>query len=133
MPTEAPPDIRQNPILHKIWQNVYFKNMNQIILVTGLPRTGKSELCLYLAWALDRGRTFSPTGKKIWSRRFSVDHIRWKLPEFIEMVNDPKHKTVGRALIWEEAGTEEGANARLFFSTNNLTASSLFQILGYSS
>lgn len=126
MPKEAPPDIRKNPVLNRIWNNVYLKNMNQIILVTGLPRTGKSELCLYLAWALDRGARATD-----WHRRFSIDHIRWKLPEFIEMINDPKHKIAGRALIWEEAGTEEGANARLFFSVNNLTASSLFQILGY--
>ncbi|MCK5504467.1 MAG: hypothetical protein KAJ10_04865, partial [Thermodesulfovibrionia bacterium] len=48
---------------------------------------------------------------------------------YIEIVKN--NNKAGACLIWEEAGTQEGANARKFFSDANISASSLFQTLGF--
>lgn len=119
-----PPEIKASPVLRELWKMVYKKKMNLIILVNGLPRTGKSELCLALAYFLDRGSVEAG-----FPYRFDVENIRWKYGEFLSLVKNKNE--IGTCLIWEEAGTIEGTNARKFFSENNISASSLFQTLGY--
>lgn len=115
MTKRIPPKIKKYPILKEIWVNVFRRRMNQIILVNGLPRTGKSELCLWLGYMLDPN--------------FSMDNIAFTYRDFLTKIKESKK--VGDVLIWEEAGTIEGANARKFFSESNVSASSLFQSLGW--
>lgn len=116
-----PPDLKSNPIWSQIWSNVYFYNMNQIFLVVGLPRTGKSELCLDCGWVLERNYKYEHT--------FTVNNL---FPTLKEMVNATMSKNRrGECLVWEEAGTIKGATAREFKQRKNIISNSLFQILGW--
>jgi hypothetical protein len=107
----------ENIVIGQIWKKVHKDKMNQIILVDGLPRTGKSELCCRLAEMLD------PT--------FTVDKIAWKYADFLELIKESKSKG-HEVFVWDEAGIADwGANARQFWSEGNLSASTLFQTMGF--
>lgn len=116
MTEKIPPLIKGDMVLRQIYTNVYRRKMNQIILVNGLPRTGKSELCLKVAEALDP--------------QFTVDNIAWKYKDLLKLEKDSNR--TGEVLMWDEAGIAEwGANARQFWSEGNLSASTLFQTMGF--
>jgi len=101
----------------QIWERVHIGKMNQIILVDGMPRTGKSELCLKLAETLD------PT--------FTVDRIAWKSKNFLKLTSEAESKG-HQVTMWDEAGIADwGANARQFWSEGNMSASTLFQTMGF--
>lgn len=119
---KIPKDIKGNPIFSKIWNNVYKRNMNQIIIVVGLPRTGKSITSEYCAYQLDR----DGEGKHLFNPKTNVAGTFEALLELTESRNRR-----GEVFIWEEAGTIMGANSRRFYTDANILASSLFQILGW--
>ncbi|MFH1255767.1 MAG: hypothetical protein V1494_00605 [Candidatus Diapherotrites archaeon] len=106
-----------SPFLSDVWRQVHRNKGSQIILVNGLPRTGKSELCLVFAHALDPN--------------FSVqNNVAFNKLQFLQLVR--KNNYVGAVNIWEEAGLMEyGASAREFWSADNRRMSSLFQSMGF--
>jgi hypothetical protein len=106
-----------NAVLEQIWKKVHIDKMNQIILIDGLPRTGKSELGLYVGEQLD------PT--------FTIDRVAWKYADFLQMIMESKSKG-HQVFMWDEAGIADwGANARQFWSEGNMSASTLFQTMGF--
>lgn len=116
MTAPLPRHIAKDPVLKHIYQEVWVNKMNQIILVNGLPRTGKSELCLRLGEALDP--------------KFSVKNIVWKYKDLLNKIKDSKR--IGEVIMWDEAGIAEwGINARTFWSEGNISASTLFQTMGF--
>lgn len=116
MTAPIPEHIAKDPVLKHIYTNVWVNKMNQIILVNGLPRTGKSELCLKLGEALDP--------------QFSVKNIVWKYNDLLNRIKDSKR--IGEVILWDEAGIAEwGINARTFWSEGNISASTLFQTMGF--
>jgi len=121
----CPPDIADNVILRMIWNAPHENKMNQIIVTNGLPRTGKSELNIDLAWALYRGTT------KDFEHKFDpAKHCKFTKLDFQRSIRN--YRDVGACLDWEEAGIAElGANAREFWSQSNRAISTLFQIMGF--
>lgn len=121
---EIPPDIRGNIILSPIWRAVH-SGGNRIVLINGLPRTGKSELAINMAYHLFRGP--GPEFKHL----FEVGkHCKWSKIDFQKIVQ--KYDRVGACLVWDEAGISElGAHARQFWSQSNIALSTLFQIMGF--
>jgi len=117
MSIEVPEHLEDNVVERAIWEKVHIDKMNQIILIDGLPRTGKSELGLRLAEDLD------PT--------FSIDRIAWKYCDFLELSKNSESKG-HQVFMWDEAGIADwGANARQFWSEGNMSASTLFQTMGF--
>jgi len=115
-------DFKNDEFLMKVYNACHKNKMNQIILVTGLPRTGKSELCLWLAWQLDRNKE----GKHLFNPREQVAFDITKCSELIEKFDDP-----GRVIIWEEAGVAgHGASARKWQQEENIQLNNIFQIMG---
>lgn len=120
----CPPDIADNVLLSYMWNEVHGgKNLN--VIISGLPRTGKSELALDLAWNLYRGS--SPEYK----RKFEIGkHVAWTKIDFQKKVR--KYTDIGACLVWDEAGIAElGAHSRQFWSESNIGMSTLFQIMGF--
>lgn len=114
-------DFVDNPIFQKIYSAPQ-NNLNQIITVVGLPRTGKSELCLYGAWALDRDEE----GRHLFEPRKQIVKTVEELVNFIETEN-----RVGANVIWEEAGiSEKGAAAREWQKKQNILLNDVFQLMG---
>lgn len=115
-------DFKENPILQEIYSNCHKKGMNQIITVTGLPRTGKSELCIYLAWALDRDKE----GKHLFDPHTQIVKTLEELVDFIDGNN-----RAGITCVWEEAGISgKGAAARKWQQEENILLNDVFQIMG---
>ena len=123
--SDCPTDIKNQPVLRMIWNATHDNKMNQIIVTNGLPRTGKSELNIYLAWALYRGQT------KDFEHKFDVSkHVSFEKIGFQKSMG--KYMDIGACLDWEEAGIAElGANAREFWSQSNRAMSTLFQVMGF--
>lgn len=120
----VPPDIKDNVILRPIWDAVH-QGMNRIVLVNGLPRTGKSEWCINAAYQLYRG-----PGPKFEHKFDTKLHCKWSKIGFQKMVRD--YTDIGACLMWDEAGISElGAHARQFWSESNIAISTLFQIMGF--
>lgn len=116
-------DFDTNPILWEIYSNVHLRNSNQIIIVNGLPRTGKSETCLDLSYVLDRDPIDG-------GYRFSLDNMKYTLKDYMRLISE--NNTIGQSLVWEEAGLAEyGANSRDFFREENKDASTIFQSMGF--
>lgn len=123
-PKPIPPkeDFKDNIVFQRIWKNCHVRKMNQIILITGQPRTGKSELCLDAAWALDRDEK----GNHLFDPRTQIVPTIEKLVDFVE-----KEDRVGANIIWEEAGvSRKGANARKWQEDENILLNDIFQIMG---
>ncbi len=115
-------DFENNPIFQEIYTNCHTKGMNQIITVTGLPRTGKSELCIYSAWALDRDKE----GNHLFDPHKQIVKTLEELVEFIDTNNRP-----GITCVWEEAGISgKGAAARKWQQEENILLNDVFQIMG---
>lgn len=115
-------DFVANPIFQQIYNNCHTNQMNQIIVVTGLPRTGKSELCIYSAWALDR----DARGNHLFDPETQIVKTMEELTEFIDSNN-----RTGANVVWEEAGiSEKGANAREWQKKENILLNDIFQIMG---
>lgn len=124
MGIDVPPDIRDNVILRPLWDSVH-EGGNRIVLVNGLPRTGKSYFALNAAYQLYRG-----PGPKFEHLFDCKKHLAFSKLDFQKMVQRTKH--VGAALVWDEAGVAElGAHARQFWSEGNIALSTLFQIMGF--
>ncbi len=96
--------------------------MNQIIVVTGLPRTGKTELCIYGAYALDRDQE----GNHFFDPKTQIVKTIDELMEFIDNTD-----RTGANVVWEEAGiSEKGAAAREWQKKENILLNDVFQIMG---
>lgn len=122
---DCPPDIANNSVIRMLWNKTHEEKMNQIVVTNGLPRTGKSELNLYLAYHLYRGTT------RDFEHKFEIKkHLSFEKISFQKSM--AKYMDVGACLQWEEAGIAElGANAREFWSQGNRAISTLFQIMGF--
>ena len=121
----VPPDIKKVVPLRHLWNAVHEDRSNQIVLVNGLPRKGKSVLACSFAWHLYRGTTGD------FEHKFDVEkHVAFSKLDIQQAIK--KYKTVGACLIWEEAGIAElGAGARDFWSSGNKALSTLFQTMGF--
>ncbi len=114
-------DFVDNPIFQKIYSAPQ-NNLNQIITVVGLPRTGKSELCLYGAWALDRDEK----GNHLFDPKTQIVKTVEELVNFIETEN-----RIGANVIWEEAGVSgKGAAAREWQKKSNILLNDVFMLMG---
>lgn len=125
MSVATPPDFADNPVFQKIWHTIYRKRGNFIILVTGLPRTGKSTLCQSLAYCLERHyETFEHT----WDCKSSTFST---FKDLLDAMTNNKRK-LGKVWVWEEAGAVgKGANARTFYDKLNIVAGTIFQTMGF--
>lgn len=113
-----PEEVKSCVLLNKIWTAVHDHKMNQIIVIEGLPRTGKSFLSLYLASALDK--------------LFSVEkNVAFTQLDFQQL--NKKNAYIGACNIWEEAGVADGigANSRDFWTEGNKRLSGIFQTMGF--
>lgn len=121
----VPDRIKNYPILSYIWQLVHRYNSNFILLVVGLPGKGKSYAALTLLNAL----MINHEGEKLVNEKNCLDFIGFTFEEFSNKVE--KNNRRGSVLIWEEAATIEGANARRFYDEASQYMSSLFQTMRY--
>lgn len=125
MSYDIPPDIKGIVPLHKLWRETHENKMNQIVLINGLPRKGKSEIGLNFAYHLYRG-----TGKDFEHKFDVAKHVDFTKLDHQKALR--KYTTVGACLQWEEAGVAElGASAREFWSGGNKSLSTLFQTMGF--
>lgn len=115
-------DLADVPPLKMIYDNCHTSLMNQIILVSGLPRTGKTELCLDGAYAIDRDKE----GNHLFRPE---THIATNLEELTHLID--KEKRAGANIVWEEAGVSgKGAGARDWQNEENKLVGNIFQIMG---
>jgi hypothetical protein len=117
-----PEQIKSNPIYAKIWETPR-RGGNYIIIINGLPRSGKSWLAntiaYNLSWKSDGTNNFSPLQNLCYEKLTLLKKIK-------------ESNEVGKVIIWDEAGIAElGANAREFWSESNRGLSTLFQTMGF--
>ncbi len=120
-----PEKIKDYPILSYMWQLVHRYNSNFILLIVGLPGKGKSYAALTLLNAL----MINHEGKKIVNKKNFLNHLGFTFEEFSNKVE--KNNRKGSIIIWEEAATIDGANARRFYDEVSIYMSSLFQTMRY--
>lgn len=123
--TAIPKQLKGYPLLAYIWQLMHRYNSNFILLIVGLPGKGKSyaALCFYY-WLM-----LNNQGKRKLNEFNAIDNIGFSFQEFASLVSSNNSK--GDVIIWEEAATLDGANARTFYEHANLYMSSLFQTMRY--
>lgn len=119
-----PREIKNNSFYSNVINRVHNNNGNFNIIVDGLPRSGKSRACLKMAWDLDRSSIS-------YRHRFDPKNICFSFQEVLKRVNRLPEKSVGRVIVWEEAGSYMGVNSRSWHSDFNMEASKLFQTMGY--
>lgn len=102
-----------HPVLNELKKDVDAGH-NKNLLIIGAPRTGKSYAALRIAELLDPA--------------FTVEHVVWTIPQFLELINSDKLKD-GSAIIFDEAGVS--INARNWYEKTNKEAMMILQTYGY--
>lgn len=116
-----PADFKEIPLYQGVYNTVHAYGGNINWVTDGLGRKGKSRTNLKLGYDLDRH-------PKTFKERFSIDNVCFSFDEAKAKVTSKL--PVGTVVIWEEAGSVFGANARQWQSVINQKASNLFQIVG---
>jgi hypothetical protein len=120
-----PPNIKLNPFLKYVWIKTKGRNSNFILLVVGLPGSGKSYAALNLLYNL----MVQLNGKSKLTPENCMDRVVFSAIDFSKAVE--RFNAVGDVLIWEEAATIEGANSRRFWEEKAIYISSLFQTMRF--
>jgi len=97
-----PEHIRNNPVYYTVWLDVYKRDLDALIAVTGRRGHCKSGFAqhfgLQMDWDVRKGKT-----------RFSLDNIFFKAEDFLAAMQSNKPK--GTVFIWDEVGVENDSRS----------------------
>lgn len=114
-----PPNVKSNPILSHIWNEIYRKDLDGLIAVVGRRGFCKSGSCLTIGEEFDRDEN----GKS----RFSVDRANYMAQDFINIARGKLPS--GSVILWDEVGIEN--DARDWYSLKNRLIKYVMETIRY--
>jgi len=106
---------KRSPLITELRARVHDRNENALILVRGLPGSGKSMFCMAAAELL------SP-------RRFSMVFVAYNIDDFLKILSRPDLQK-GDVIVWDEPG--EGVSSDEWQSAVNKCVKQIFRLFRY--
>lgn len=97
----VPGIIANNPFYRILWNSMHRMNMNEVVLVSGRPGTGKSCFALRLMQDLDL--EWNEYHKK-WVSRAKIDHVVFSIKDLVALTTSSLPK--GSVVLYDESGIE---------------------------
>jgi len=110
MPRSKPEQIRQNPVLERMWSRMNLQDLNLVCAVVGPTGAGKSLTTASISMTVDPS--------------YGIDDVCWEPLEFLEAVQDQSYKT-GDMISFEEGGVS--MDAREYWKAMNKSIDKVFQ------
>jgi len=122
-----PPQIKNDPVLAKIWNDVHRKDKNALIFVCGGTGDCKSGSSITLSDLLDRGMYNQPRFYISDDPKDEKNRIVTSAQMFIKLIK--QKLPIGSCIIWDEIGVD--ADNREYYSLKNRLVKKVFQTFRY--